>query len=206
VHYYLALVSGLGYVSGPPSLSLPLDAEELRWAQAFLSEQGISPLRPLVVIHPGGSYGSAKRWPPERFAALADMLQERHQAQIALIGSEHDRSLAEEIVLAAKSNPLILAGRTTLRESAAVLGRAALCITNDSGPLHVANALRTPVVAVFGPTDPKVTGPFHQPSSFIQKEAVCRPCAYRECPFDHRCMASIQVEDVYAACKKWLRT
>ncbi|MGD2246573.1 MAG: glycosyltransferase family 9 protein, partial [Candidatus Aminicenantes bacterium] len=79
-----------------------------------------------------------------------------------------------------------------------------LFITNDSGPMHMANALKIPVVAVFGPTDPSVTGPYQEPAVVIKKNVPCWPCSYRACPFDHRCMRNISSEEVYEACQGFL--
>jgi len=204
VEYYLALISGLGFDPLPPALALILKPEEVRWAEDCLLGWGAVPSKPLVAIHPGGHYGTAKRWPPDRFRALASQLQERKQAQIVIIGSPDEMPTAEAMAGSMKTAPMILTGRTTLRQLAAVLSRADLFIGNDSGPMHIANALRTPVVALFGPTDPCVTAPFQEPSTYIRKPVACWPCAYRDCPFDHRCMTSISIEDAYASCQAWL--
>jgi heptosyltransferase-2 len=103
-----------------------------------------------------------------------------------------------------KVRPINLAGRTTLRRLLAVIAEASLFVTNDTGPMHMANALRVPIVAVFGPTEPKATAPFHPPAWVLKKDAPCWPCLYRKCPFDHRCMTSITPEDAFAACAEAL--
>ncbi len=204
VEVYRALVSALGFDPIPPSLSIALEPQEILWAEDHLQALGAIPSRPLVAIHPGGHYGTAKRWPPDRFAALASLLQERNRAQIVIIGSSDEMPLAEAVAGNMEQAPMILTGRTSLRQLAAVLSLATLCVCNDSGPMHVANALRIPVLALFGPTDPRATAPFQEPATYIQKPVACWPCAYRDCPFDHRCMTSISVEDVYASCTAWL--
>jgi heptosyltransferase-2 len=156
------------------------------------------------LLNPGGYFGSAKRWPAARFSALASLFQEQMQAQIVIVGSKNEASLAEAIAEPLASSPVNLAGRTSLRQLAAVIHTADLCITNDSGPMHLSNALGTPVLAIFGPTDPKATAPFQEPSAYLHKPPTCWPCAYRDCPFDHRCMESISPEEVFAVSQRWL--
>jgi heptosyltransferase-2 len=202
--YYLDLVSGLGMEAVAPSLSFPLGEEEVRGAEGLLASEGVSPGSPLTILNPGGYFGSAKRWPPERFAALAALLQEREGARVVIVGSQGEVPLARLITDALVSKPLILTGRTSLRQLAAVISLADLFVTNDSGPMHLANALGTPVLALFGPTDPESTAPFQEPSAFLHKAPPCWPCAYRDCPFDHRCMESISPEEVYDLSRRWL--
>lgn len=103
-----------------------------------------------------------------------------------------------------KNPPKNLTGKTTIRQLLGVISHASLFITNDSGPMHIANAMKIPVVAIFGPTDHKITGPFHEPSLVIKKEVACWPCHYRECPYDHRCMMNISAEEVHEASLKFL--
>ena len=120
------------------------------------------------------------------------------------MGSGNEASLAEAIAKPLASPPVILTGRTSLRQLASVMQAADLCVTNDSGPMHLANALGTPTLAIFGPTDPDATAPFQDPSAYIHKPPACWPCAYRDCPFDHRCMESISPEEVFALSRRWL--
>lgn len=204
VEYYLNLVRGMGIHPPPPVLDFPLEESEISRASAFLSEQGISLEDTLVVLNPGGYYGSAKRWPPASFGALAARLQAEKRAQIVIVGTEQESPLAASIAEELSAPPVILAGRTTLRQLAAVISRADLMVTNDSGPMHLANALQVPVVALFGPTDPRVTAPFQEPSTWLHHRAPCWPCSYRDCPFDHRCMTSLTPAEVYEACTRWL--
>ncbi len=202
--HYLDLVSGLGMEAVAPSLSFPLGEEEVRGAEGLLASEGISPGSPLTILNPGGYFGSAKRWPPERFGALAALLQEREGARVVIVGSQGEAPLARLITDALVSKPLVLTGRTSLRQLAAVISLADLFVTNDSGPMHLANALGTPVLALFGPTDPEATAPFQEPSAYLHKAPPCWPCAYRDCPIDHRCMESISPEEVYGLSRRWL--
>jgi heptosyltransferase-2 len=205
VHYYLGLIAGLGLKTRPPRLRLSLSAAETRAARARLRGLGVPAGRPLVVIDPGASYGPAKRWLPDRFAAAADRLRARRKAEILLVGSESETGLAEAVASAMKTRPHTLVGRTTLRELLGLIGQARLVLTNDSGPMHLANALGVPVVALFGPTDPRITGPVQPPAAVLKKEGVpCWPCLYRACPYDHRCLAGISVDEVVEACWPFL--
>jgi heptosyltransferase-2 len=204
VHEYLRLISGLGLKPRPPRIKLTLSAAEARAARQRLRGLGVAAGRRLVVIDPGASYGPAKRWLPERFAATADRLRARSKAEILLVGSAGEVALAERVAAGMKTSPHVLTGRTTLRELLGLLGQAALVLTNDSGPMHMANALGIPVVAVFGPTDPRRTGPVQPPSVVLKKDAPCWPCLYRACPYDHRCMSAIAVDEAVEACGPFL--
>ncbi|MBN1939793.1 MAG: lipopolysaccharide heptosyltransferase II [Candidatus Aminicenantes bacterium] len=204
VRYYLDLVEGLGFSTVPPEIRLSPTSEETALARSLLLAAGLDPARPLVVLHPGAAYGPAKRWPAERFSALARLLQDRRTVEIAVTGTEQDRPLAETVRAGLLRPAADLTGKTTLRGLLAVAAEAAVFVTNDSGPMHLANALRTPVVALFGPTDPAVTAPFHEPRTILKTEAVCRPCLYRQCPYDHRCLAGISADEAAAAVENYL--
>lgn len=200
VHYYLDLLKKLGLPTLPPSLRLDLSEAERDQARRRLEEMGAGDGRPLVILNPGASYGPAKRWPAERFAALAGLLVRGRRARILLTGSPAEAAVTAEVASLMDEPAIDGAGRTTLRELLGLISRAALFVSNDSGPMHMANALRVPVVAVFGPTEPRATGPFHVPSTVLHKEAPCGPCLYRVCPFDHRCLRAITAEEAYEAC------
>jgi len=206
VHHYLRLLEGLGLSVLPPEIRLAVTPQEKDSAHRSLAALGANPERPLVILNPGAAFGPAKRWPPPRFAELARLLEERCGAQIVVTGSADDVALADEIGARLLQKPLSLAGKTSLRELLGLISLASVFITNDTGPMHLANALRVPVVAIFGPTDPRVTAPFHQPSSVVKKDSVaCWPCFYRKCPFDHRCLAQISAEEVFRAASAYLR-
>ena len=204
VNYYLNLISGLGFQTSDPELVLPLSPKEKEWVKNELSASGYDPKKPLVILNPGAYYGPAKRWPGSRFAELASLLQEKNKAQILIVGSAEEVELAESIASSMTERPINMAGQTTLRQLAELISLANLFITNDSGPMHITNALRVPLIAIFGPTDPRVTGPFHQPSAVIKKEVSCWPCSYRECPFDHRCMMEIEPEEIFTVSQNFL--
>jgi heptosyltransferase-2 len=199
VHYYLDLVAGLGLETLTPELKISLPAGDLEAARVRLERLGIDLSRPLVALCPGASYGPAKRWPAERFAAAAALIQERRGAEILVIGSASEAGIAEAIRKEMGCQPHVLTGATSLRELMGVIARSTLVISNDTGPMHLANALGVPVVGIFGPTDPAVTGPFAPPSRVVKKDVPCWPCYYRRCPLDHRCLTLIRPGEVAGA-------
>jgi heptosyltransferase-2 len=154
---------------------------------------------PLVVMAPG-SVWATKRWP--YFSALATTL--RDTARIAVVGTEVDQPLALEIVAATKGRAIDATGRLSLLASAELIGRAALLVTNDSAPLHLASAMNTPTVAVFGPTVPEFGfGPLAERSVVAGHDSLaCRPCDRHgpaRCPLGHwRCMREITLDGVAA--------
>lgn len=203
--YYLRLVRGLGLKTVPPSVSLSLTAAERKAGRTKLDSLGVKKNKPVVILNPGAAYGPAKRWPAGNFAALGTLLQSEYKAQVIIVGSPGEADLAAAVASAMGRMPLVLSGRTTLRELLGVLSQAHLFITSDSGPMHMANALAVPVIGLFGPTNPAVTGPFQPPSNVIWKGAACWPCYYRKCPFGHECFTSITPEEVLEAAACYLR-
>lgn len=204
LHYYLALIEGLGLQCHSPQLRFPLSEEEKKWAADYLQALNVDLKKPLVILNPGATYGPAKRWPAQRYAHLALLFQEQKEASVIIIGSAKETDLAESISSSLTKKPLNLAGKTDLRLLAGLISHASLFVSNDSGPMHIANALKIPVIALFGPTLPSQTGPFQQPSTIIKKGVPCWPCHYRQCPFDHGCMRKIEPEEVYEASQKYL--
>jgi heptosyltransferase-1 len=156
---------------------------------------------PYVVLHPGARWPT-KLWPVDSWARLAEWLVDRDVA-VVLTGSPGDKDLADAMVTESKAPILNLAGRTTIGELAAVLKRAALALTTDTGPMHLAAALGTPVVALFGPTAPWRTGPFGQGHGVVRLGLECSPCFKRDCP-DPRCLTELPLDMVSAACEKML--
>lgn len=203
-HFYLDLLTALGMKEFQEEFLLPIREQDKARAERQLKALNISTEELLIILNPGAYYGSAKRWPPERYAKLASLLQEKYHAQVLIIGSLDEMPLAETISSHMKKSPRILTGETSLLDLAVLLSFADLLITNDSGPMHVANFLKTPVIALFGPTEPARTGPIQQPSLIIHKGAPCWPCSYRQCPFDHRCMLNISPEEVFQECQRLL--
>jgi heptosyltransferase-2 len=213
---YLHLAAALGADSAPVSPGLAVTPEEVRAVAAkFALDDFSSPGRPILGLNPGAEYGPAKRWPADRFIAAAQQIQARTSCTCLILGGPADIPVAETIhsalLVATKRSgktgtprPTLqnLAGRTSLRELMSLLKLCRALLTNDSGPMHVAAALGTPVVVPFGSTSPELTGPGlpgdprHQ---LLQSGAPCAPCFRRTCPIDFRCMNGIKVEQAVGA-------
>lgn len=199
VEYYLAMLDRFSIATKDRRLSLATTPAEDAAMAARLREEGIGEGELLLGINPGASYGSAKRWYPERFAAVADCLADRWGAKVVITGGPGEAGIAADIAAAMKSPSLVMAGRTTVREMMALIGRCGFFVTNDSGPMHIAAAFGVPLVAVFGPTDHTNTSPWTDRAAIVRSETDCAPCLKRECPTDHRCMMAVTVEMVVEA-------
>lgn len=210
-YYYLHLLFRAGIIARPEpprplaETRLEVTAEERNWAVRRLESLGIQGPRFLLGLAPGASFGPAKRWLPDRFAALADRLVEVLNADVLVFGSAAEKRLAEEIAGEMDHTPVIIAGETTLRQSMALLERCRVLVTNDSGLMHLASAMALPVVAVFGSTDARTTGPFGPYTRIVQHPVPCSPCGLRECPIDFRCMEGVSVAMVYRAVLEMVR-
>jgi heptosyltransferase-2 len=195
VYYYRAMLEGLGLaVEGEPDASLACPVEWAARGRALLADDG-----PWVGINPGAFYGTAKRWLPERFAAAADLVARRVGARVAIVGGAAERPLGAAIADQLQAPTRVLCGETTLGELVGVLSHLRVLLTNDSGPMHLAAALGTPLVAVFGSTDSTETAPFSDHARIVREEVECAPCLLRECPIDHRCMTRVGVDRVASA-------
>lgn len=200
--YYVEMVRALG--CPPPDPSAPLlviPAEYRNLAEKVLRERGRDPAAPVAGLAPGAAYGPAKRWHPERFAAVADRLAEECGTGVMVFGSAGDRESAEAVQAAARTGLVNLAGSTSLREALALISRCRVFVSNDSGLMHVAAALGVPTVAVFGSTNPVTTGPMGPRFSIVRKPMDCSPCLRETCPEDFRCMNAITAEDVWMEAK-----
>lgn len=200
--YYLHLLGQLGINGGDEKLRLDCSVEEQQWAKAMLASDERHDR--VIAINPGAAYGSAKRWFPERFALVADMLAKRYNAQILLTGGPAETDIGADIVGAMDSTVINMIGQTSVRQMMSLLAQCELLITNDSGPMHVAAAFDVPIVAVFGPTDHTTTCPASDNVKIVRKDTDCAPCLLRQCPSDHRCMQAISADDVIAAATQLL--
>jgi heptosyltransferase-2 len=203
--YYQHLTRELGIDSGPlePVLTVPEPVGAA--ARRLLIARGWDPARLLVAFAAGAAYGSAKRWIPAYVAQVATRLVRECQATCVVVGSRGDGATAMEIRAAvdadAASHVLDLTGATSLEMLAGVLAWASACVSNDSGAMHVAAAVGTPVVALFGPTNEYETAPLTREghrAAVLTHPVWCRPCMLRACPIDHRCMKGITPDRVYA--------
>jgi lipopolysaccharide heptosyltransferase II len=209
-YYYLQLLFRAGLIERPEPVKpieeprLALGDAELLWAAKRLQALRLDGPRFLIGIHPGASFGPAKRWPPERFAALGDRLIGTLGADVLIFGSAAEIPLAESIAQAMKQAPTVLAGKTTLTQMLALVAHCQLVFTNDSGPMHLAAALGLPLVAVFGSTDERATGPMSASARVVKHPVECNPCGLRACPIDFRCMQNVTVENVAKAAMELL--
>jgi len=206
--YYLELLRRAAMIERfPDTGDIRLDGiDEARAAGAeHLSQLSIS--GPAVGISPGAAYGNAKRWFPERFAAVAETLA---PSAVLLFGSAGERDLCETVaepLRRARVDVRNLAGETTLRQFIDLAAACRLFLTNDSGAMHVSSALGVPTVAVFGATDDTTTGPTGPLARVVREHAECSPCLLRECPIDHRCMTAVTVERTAAVAQElWKET
>lgn len=202
VEYYLHLVGSLG-IRRPEKVALTLRVteEERAAARERLAALGVPEGRRIVAINPGATYGAAKRWYPERFAAVADALSEEWDAAVLLVGSAPERPLADGIEAAMRGKPMNLSGRTTVRELMALLSESFFLVTNDSGPMHIAAAFGIPIAAIFGPTDWDKTSPWTDRARVVRVDVDCSPCRLRVCDRGHECMLGITPEMVVDAAR-----
>jgi heptosyltransferase-2 len=203
VFYYLGLLKTLGEVESFSPPALYLREEESAAAAKLLSAAG-SGSGPWVGLSPGAAYGPAKRWPPERFAALGRELAREFGARLVLLGGPGEARVANQVKAQLGLPVLDLTGKTDLRQALAVLSRLNLLVTNDSGLMHAAAALGVPLVAVFGSTDPAATGPFTPRATVLHRPLPCSPCRRRTCNLGYPCLTAIGVEEVLAAARPWL--
>ncbi len=203
VHYYLevirATVEALGLDGFPyyPGTDTPLTLARDTQADARAAEALAAITGPVIALNPGAAYGGAKRWPLERLATAGRMIAERTGGTLVSTASRFESDLAAELERHLLPTPLVRAGeQLDLPGLTALLRRAAVLVTNDSGAMHVAAATGTPTVALFGPTDWNVTFPWSPAAVVVRESPPCAPCLLRECPIDHRCMTAITPERV----------
>jgi heptosyltransferase-2 len=161
--------------------------------------------RPVLGINPGASYGSAKRWFPERFAEVANWFIRDTGGSVVIFGGKKETDIAEEIDKSIIDHKLFLAGKTTLRELISLISECDVLVTNDSGPMHIAYGVGTPLVTIFGSTAPELTGYADHRSAVLRNDFDCSPCFERTCKSeDMKCMWSISSDDVYIETRRLL--
>jgi len=177
-------------------------SEEIRFADAFLHELGWPDRRVAVINFSGG--WSAKRWPLPRFAELCDMLARTYPFRLVAVWGPGEDQEAEQLGRMAQASGIVLAPATSLTQLAALLQRATIMVTTDSGPMHIAAAVGTPCVAIFGPTDPRLQGPYGEQHTVVRNTALsCLACNRTECDHVH-CMEELPVTSVFQAVKECL--
>jgi heptosyltransferase-2 len=205
VIYYQELLKFFGIKAESLSPRLLLREEDRKGAEKILQRKGLLDGRPLIGINPGAAYGLAKCWYPDRFAEVGKRLSQKWKATSLIFGRAEERETADKIIHHLGQGGVDLTGRTSLLQLAALLERCSLLVTNDTGTMHVASAVGTPVVAIFGPTDSIATGPWGDGHIVVKKEIACSPCFKRVCPTDHRCMEGITVDEVEEIVDKKLK-
>lgn len=189
--HYLKFAGYLGMEPTPPKWDFNLTAEEQASVERHVGKSG----SPFAVLFAGARWES-KRWFPAQVAECADSLRQEHGLEIVLLGSSSDQELAEEACARAGARLINLVGRTSLREAIALIQRARVAVGPDTGLMHVAAAVGTPVVSLWGATRPERAGPYGFAHLAVQGKAPCVPCERRTCSIDRVCMRSITADQI----------
>jgi len=209
VDRYLDFVAHLGRLqgqeptAGPPEFLIPWDDTNRRNVTALLRENELREGEAFVAVNPVALW-KTKLWREDRFAMLSDLIVTEAGLPVLITGSRNEQPYAAAITGRSKSGHVIdITGKTSLKDLACLYRQATLVVTTDSGPMHIAAAVGTPVVALFGPTDPRRTGPYGALHTVVHKEMACRPCFRKECPTGG-CMEDITVDEVWERVKERL--
>jgi heptosyltransferase II len=184
VLHYLQIPREVGGLAKPPAVEM------------FLPRTKSNGATTRIGLCPGAEYGPAKRWLPERFAEVALAISTQRPVQWILFGTSGDTAIGATIEASVGANCINRIGKTTMKELIAELSECALLLTNDTGTMHLATVLGVPVVAVFGSTEPYLTGPLGSVRRVIRHQVECSPCFLRDCPIDFRCMKAVMVDEV----------
>jgi heptosyltransferase-2 len=206
VYYYQEMLAGLGLQTAEDALELFIDPAAAQQAEALLERALPGRKGPVIGLNPGAAYGPAKRWPSEKYAALAGRLAKASDGLIVIFGTKADQAAAATIAAAVpEEHVLDLTGKTSLALALACIARCHVFVTNDSGLMHVAAALHIPLVAVFGSTNHIATGPFSKQAIVVRRPMPCSPCMKTHCPHGHfQCMELVSVEEVEQVTMKLL--
>lgn len=194
------VASLLGFADLPMRCELHLTAAERDAADRLLRAAGLAPDRPFAVLAPGARW-ETKRWPTDKFAQLAGRIVREANMQVVVVGSLREKHLGAAVAAQTDGAVCDLVGRTSLRELMAVIAAADLVVTNDSGTKDIASAFARPLVCLFGPTNPVRTGPMLGRGRVVRLALDCSPCYLRKlsrCPHEHRCLAELDVDAVFA--------
>jgi lipopolysaccharide heptosyltransferase II len=203
VYRNLGLAKLLGCQDCDPRLEFQLCNQD-RSEAARLLRRLPSPNRPWIGLH-AGARPPSRRWPAQYFASIADELTQRFDAQIILTGSANEKAIVQAVETQMKARPMNLAGETSLGGLAALISELDLFVCNDTGPAHIANALDTPSITIFGPADYRRWAPLDQVRHPIVRRSVeCSPCGYSDCPIDHRCLRWIHPAMVMTVAERLL--
>jgi len=209
VEYFLNIARAVGIRPSDVSYEFFVDDTDRRSVAGLLAREGVTDKDIAVVLCPGGNW-DPKRWPKERFASLGDLLAEKTGARIVISGAKKDEALSREIQGMMKSRPVVTAGKTSLGQLGALLERANLVIANDTGPMHMAVAMKAKTIALFGPTSPRLTGPYGKGAYRVitgtagSKRPGCEVPCYDVACTENICMADISVADVLSKAREFL--
>lgn len=211
IFYYLnlvaelerALLGALQSNEHEPQFQITVSKERKEDARKLLAAHADTD-KPLVLLCPGSVNSRAKRWPADRYAALADQLAES-AATVVLIGSAAELEVSKQVASLARRPPVLLTGNTSVAEVTALISIADVLVTNDTGPAHIGAAVGTPTLVIFGPTNPLTTRPYGPAGEIIRHPPDCAPCMLRDCPIDHRCMTPITPEEVFQRTTELIR-
>ena len=203
VFYYLNLVAEIEkkyfgrqtMLENKPQTDLTVSDERRAEARKILEENRIDLSKKTIALGVGSTNSRAKRWQTESYAKLNDLLQNELHANVLLVGAKDETEVSEEVFAKSQRKPIILTGKTSLAEAVAILSEIDLLVSNDMGLAHIAPAVGTKTLVIFGPTNEKTTQPIG--SEIIRKNVECSPCMLRDCPIDHRCMTRISAEEVF---------
>ncbi len=200
----LKLVQNVGASTIDRTISVHLTSKDREIAERFLKNNDINEGLLLVGLHPGAQK-PFKCWPSKNFIAVGNILADKFRCKIIVTGDAAEKALAQDVASKVKVATSV-AGRFSLRETAAIIEKMDIFITNDTGPMHIALALKTLTIALFSPTDPKLCGPYNAESAtVIAKPPLCDPCIGKKCD-KPKCMEQITVEEVVAKAESWLRS
>ncbi|MGI9054237.1 MAG: lipopolysaccharide heptosyltransferase II [Pyrinomonadaceae bacterium] len=209
VFYYLNLIAEIEksffgtetVLQSDPKVNLKVSEERKSAVRKILEESGVDLSKKTVALGVGSTNSRAKRWQTESYAELNDRLQSDLNMNVILVGGQDELNISREVFEKSKIKPVILTGKTSLSEAVAVLSEVDLLVSNDMGLAHIAPAVGTKTLVIFGPTNPLTTQPLG--SEIIRRTDVeCSPCMLRDCPIDHRCMTRISAAEVFEKVKE----
>lgn len=199
LEYSLDLIRYLGIEPKDKTTFMPIKSESEKWVGLILGQAGIKETDRLLAVHPGASCIS-KLWPTERFAEIADRMADKYGFKILIVAGPNDANLAGKVAGGIHCKAVNLAGKTSVSQLASVFKRCSLLISNDSGPVHIAAAVGTPVIAIFGRNQkglsPRRWGPIGEKSHFLHTENGCLECLAHNCTRGFACIMAISVEEV----------
>ncbi len=206
VENFMKTLEPLGISEAIDRIDLPIMPEAAAKIDRFLAEQGITQQQPLVALNCSvGAARPSRNWLPERFSELADRLAKELGALVIFIGGSEDRELVKGVMAAMHTQAISTVGKFDLAESAALLARCRCLVSSDTGPLHLATAVQTATVGLYGSTDPRRTGPVGRNTIVLAKQLPCIPCEKKHCPLNTMaCMKAISVNDVFEAVRNWI--